>query len=269
MKRLRALLIVLTATLFLSGSSAVAEERKVELTLLSKAKQLESSHLGDCAARSENFAAYKKLADNVQSLTMDDLMWLKANGTPASRVYAAFLAYKKDPAAGQHSFLEFLDDDTPLSYQTGCEVMQDKVSDIGKAIVATGKYLDFEGTTSGGTPIYVNVLSKAKVFADSFGGEGGRNLEWLVYDAARQWATALDPKDLATMLTKATPAGKLYAAVLQDSSGKTAKHAGFNALLADKSQLQYLSGCKASHLTLGEAAKKLKETGRLYNFQLQ
>lgn len=236
---------------------------------LSKAQRIESAALGEAGRPSTIFAAYDTLLRSVATVDKNDLLWLKSHGKPAARVYAAYLLYKKDPVVGRHALLELLDDDTEIEAQSGCEVFKTSVSVVGGSLVTTGQWDGTVGRNSAaGESIYVSELMKAPMFADSTGGESGRYLEWLVFQAARTNARSLNPVDLNKILASGTPAGRLYAAILQDASGKFPKHAGFGKLATDSSKVTYATGCKRMETTVGEVAKALKEKGQFLNFRI-
>ena len=234
------------------------------ITELSKAKRLESGLIGE-GGKSKLFEAYAQLQKLIGSVSMQDLMWLRSNSTPAGRVYGVLLTRAKDPAQGNHAILELLDDDTPLEYLSGCEVLKSSVSEIGRALVATGKYLDLQNSAQV-KPLYVSELAHAKVFADEVGGESGRSLEYLVFDAARQNVRALRSADLQEVIAKGSPAGKLYAAILLATITQTEKSKAYAPLLNDSAKVTYLSGCKVADYEVREIAKQLQQTGRFHNF---
>ncbi len=236
---------------------------------LSKANRFTNRLAGE-GSTNTTFATYDRLSKKATELTTRDLLWLKGHGTATGRVYASFLFFAKDKKEGAHSFLELLDDDTPLEYQSGCERSTESVSKVGRSVVATGSFEDFESKVlQDGKPIYVNQLKTAEKFADEIGAESGRFLETLVFGAALENVRTLKMEDLAEIKAKGTPAGRLYAAVLMISSGKTSKDAAYKGLLNDQSKVTYASGCKMCEVKVAEVAKQLMTTGKFHNFKVK
>lgn len=234
---------------------------------LSRSTGLFSDLIGE-GARSTVYDAYHECFQNINSIKMESLKWLKENGTPGGRLYAGFLMLRKDPKAGRDAFIEFLTDNSPLQYQSGCEVLQATVSGIARNIIRTGRFLDFnDGTAHGvthGSPIFVQELMVAEHLADAVPAESGPRREYLVFSAAKQNLKELKDEDLYHLLTKASPAGKIYAASLIGL--KTSDSSAFDYLLSDKSQVVYTSGCQSFGSAVSEVAKQLKERGKFFGF---
>lgn len=247
-------------------SNTTVERPDREIVELSKASRLEGATIGE-GGPSKVFALYRALCANSAKISMKDLLWLKGNGTPAARVYASYLMNQKDPSAGTRAFLELLDDDTALEYQSGCEVLRSSVSDVGRQVVATGRFLDFDLVVVRAHPMYVSELSKAAVFANEVGSESGRHVEYLIYDAALKSARQLTTKDLDALMAGPSSAGRLYAALLQDASGKYPKSRGYDHLVKDNSKVLYQNGCKGMHSTVAEIAQALRDKGNFYGFK--
>lgn len=252
----------------LAGNEAVEKmQLNPQIIQLSKAETLEGSTIGE-GCKSKHFAAFLALRAAASNVSTQDIMWLQANGKPAAKIYAAFLAYAKDKDNGTHYFEELLDNDTPVEYQSGCEVFNTSLSAIARSVIATGKYLDFDATITGDTPIYARELERATIFADQLGAESGRHLEYLIFAAALEHAKELQKKDLEKLITSASPAGRIYAAILQNASGKFQKNAGLTRLNTDAASVSYVSGCKASKYQVREIARQLLATGKFHNFKL-
>lgn len=260
-----------TIVLLLLSSTVVKSVEQVDpsISALSKAKRLTNSLAGEGQASSD-FICFSGLVTKKAKLKKSDLMWLKSHGTPAARIYAAFLVSASDPQSGAHAFLELLDDGSPVEYQSGCEVLSESVSAIAGSVVATGRFLDFDGKAldADGRPIYVKELLNARQFADQVGGEGGRHKEYLVFQAAQRHGRSLQPVDLKMLSDKASPAGRLYAAVLLLSSGGGNRDKVFASLIGDNAQVSYTSGCKSVEVTVADIARQLREKGSFHNFKI-
>jgi|GEM_PF-1039713 len=247
-----------------------SQVKQEALVTLSQANRFCNNLVGE-ATRSPVYDAYNVASKNVATIKVGDLQWLKNNGTAAGKLYAGYLLLRKDPAAGQEAFVEFLADNRTLEYQSGCEVLQATVSGIARNVLRTGRFLDFyDGIAHGvitNNPMYVQYLTGAKLFADAGPGESGVRPEYLVFAAAKQNLKEVKTEDLSRLLIKASPAGKLYAATL--ASLKTGNRTSFDALLQDKSKVTFISGCKGFETTVGEVAKQLKETGSFMSFSLK
>ncbi len=240
------------------------------LITLSQADRFTNNLAGE-GSRSPIYDAYHASSNAMTSVKLSDLIWLKNNGTPAGKLYAGFLLVQKDPATGQEAFVEFLADNRPLQYQSGCEVLQATVSGIARNILRTGRFLDFNDGIAHGAitnnPLYVQYLMTADRLADATPGESGVHPQYLVYAAAKQNLKELKPDDLNRLLSKASPAGKLYAASLL--SLKNSSRDSFEKLTADKSKVTFISGCKGFETTVGEIAKQLKENGNFLSFSIK
>jgi hypothetical protein len=248
-----------------AGSTAMDNVDQT-VVALSKFTRVESGQVGE-GGESRAYRLYEQLRGRIAQLPIQDLMWLTANGTAASRVYSAFLTRSKDSKAGIHSVLELLDDDSPVEYQTGCEVLSSSVSEIGSAYTATGAFLDFQDKPDL-KPIYLEELRQAAQFADQVGGESGRQAEFLIFRAAFKNAHSLKVNDLKSLQKNATAAGRLYAAMLLESSGKLSRAQAFAPLLNDNASVLYVSGCKAASYRVSAVARQFKQTGRFHNFAL-
>lgn len=237
-----------------------------QVIALSKEQRLESGQVGE-GGKSKAFQLYRELQNRIAQIPITDLMWLTANGTAASRVYSAFLTRSKNTKDGAHCVLALLDDDSPVKYQSGCEIMPTSVSEIGSAYVATGTFLDFKDKADL-KPIYFEELKKAEQFADQEGSEGGRYAEFLIFRAAYKNAHSLKLSDLKLLQKSATPAGRLYASILLERTGSLNRQQAFAPLLGDNSTVTYMSGCKGTKAKVSDVAKQLKTTGRYHNFDI-
>lgn len=272
---------ILVVVVILSGQTAAfagskgkkpMKESQVKhetLITLSQADRFANSLVGE-GTRSPVYDSYRTVCNNIGSTKLADLLWLKNNGTAAGKLYAGFLLLQKDPASGQEAFVEFLEDNRTLQYQSGCEVLQATVSGIARNILRTGRFLDFyDGIAHGvitDNPLYVQYLMNARQLADATPGESGAHPEYLVYAAAKQNPKELKPDDLNRLLTSASPAGKLYAASLL--SLKNSDRSSLDKILQDKSKVTFISGCKGFETTVGEVAKQLKEKGNFVSFSI-
>ncbi len=239
------------------------------LITLSQADRLCNNLEGE-GARSSIYDAYHQCSSNISSTKVSDLLWLKANGTPAGKLYAGFLLLQKDPAVGRDAFIEFLNDSRSLKYQSGCEILQATVSGIARNIIRTGRFLDFSDGIAYGVitnePLYAQYFMTADTVSDSTPGESGTHSEYLVFSAAKQNLKEIRPDDLHRLMLKAKPGGKIYAAAL--SSLKHGDRSSFERLLQDKSKVRFLSGCKGVETTVGEMAKQLRDTGKFLSFSI-
>lgn len=113
------------------------------LLRLSRANRLESDVVGE-GANSASYAWYRE-ASRVPRLRANgmELYWLLHHGTPAGRLYAAFLAMQLDPASGKRMFERLKEDTDKVDYQSGCEVMTYTVGAVAKDVLGEGKFADF------------------------------------------------------------------------------------------------------------------------------
>ena len=68
---------------------------------------------------------------------------LLKNGTPAGRLYAAFIIDSADHEAGKKAFASLKNDTATLNYKSGCEIIQVAVYQVADQYLNKGKYLDF------------------------------------------------------------------------------------------------------------------------------
>lgn len=117
-------------------------------------------------------------------------------------------------------------------------------------------------------PDCLKKLMEASSFDDDVRGESPRLSEnYLAYQKASEILTDLSTDDLNQVLSHGSPAGRLYAAVLLTVQGRVGKNLTFEKLLADKSKVEYHSGCRGTSETVGEIARSLNDTGAYLNFK--
>lgn len=117
-------------------------------------------------------------------------------------------------------------------------------------------------------PECLKKLMTAKSLDDGVKGESPDfSKNHLAYAEASGMVSSLELDDLNYLLAHATPAGKLYAAVLLASSGRVGRNLSFEKLLNDKSVVNYQSGCRGTQSTVGEIARSFNDTGKYLNFQ--
>lgn len=117
-------------------------------------------------------------------------------------------------------------------------------------------------------PAYLKKLLHATTFDDQVRGEGGLSANYAAYCEAREKIVAIEVADLEWLRARASPAGRLYAAVLMKESGKISDEEAFGKLLKDTARVQYLSGCKGMETTVKEVAAQFMKEGRFMNFQM-
>jgi hypothetical protein len=247
-----------------------APMKSPSLIVLSRAKRFESRQVGE-GASSTVYGAYADALKNIASISPDDLDWLKRNAEGGAKIYAALLLLAKNGNHAEDALVNLLDDKSQVQYQSGCEVFDASISSIAKDLVCTNQFMDFKiGTASGvktEQPVYITELLRADLFADQTPGESGPHRASLVFAAARDNLKELKLEDLQTLMNKAKPAGKLYAASL--ISLKNSSRKSFDGLLADNSPVTYVGGCKGFQTTTAEIARELKDKGKYCGFNLQ
>ncbi len=116
-------------------------------------------------------------------------------------------------------------------------------------------------------PLCLQKLFRATSFDDSHKGETAEASEnYKAYAEAASMISGLESTDLEYLRDHASPAGRVYAAVLLKSSGRVGDNLSFEKLLKDNSELTYRSGCKGIKTTVGEVASGFMKNGRYYNF---
>lgn len=122
-------------------------------------------------------------------------------------------------------------------------------------------------TTKDTLPSSLKRLMQAASFDDGVPGEGRRSENYAAYAEASSQVNALEDKDLQYVLGHATPAGRIYAAVLLKESGRFGDNESFAKLLHDDAKVTYLSGCKGSQYQVKEIADAFIKNGSFHNFR--
>jgi len=113
----------------------------------------------------------------------------------------------------------------------------------------------------------LKALMDATTFDDGVAAETGLRTNYKNYAAAVDQIQALETKDLQTLLTRGSPAGRLYAAVLLKQSNRVGNDDSFGKLLNDNADVTYLSGCKGSNYKVKEIATAFIKDGSFHNFK--
>lgn len=92
-------------------------------------------------------------------------------------------------------------------------------------------------------PTLLKALSSATTFDDSTSGESEVSTNFKNYVAASDQIQALETSDLQYLLNHASPAGRLYAAVLLKQSGRVGDNESFAKLSNDNASVVYRGGC--------------------------
>ncbi|MDX2104782.1 MAG: hypothetical protein SFY67_00135 [Candidatus Melainabacteria bacterium] len=117
-------------------------------------------------------------------------------------------------------------------------------------------------------PDYLNYLLNASQFADHIRGEAPQDKpEWVAYTNAKANSSTIK-KELAYLVEKGTPAGKLYGACALMASDKKLGLEYLNKLKTNDSEVLYVSGCRGTNESLGRIAKSLVQSGKFLNFSL-
>jgi hypothetical protein len=116
-------------------------------------------------------------------------------------------------------------------------------------------------------PSCLKRLLKATSFDDGVRGEGQLSENFSAYAEASSQVSGLEDKDLQYVLTHATAAGRIYAAVLLKESGRVGDAQSFGKLLHDDAKVTYLSGCKGAEYRVSEVADAFIKNGSFHNFR--
>lgn len=124
-----------------------------------------------------------------------------------------------------------------------------------------------------GETTWVEQLSKANEFADGEIGEGPLPSAFFeAYKKALKEPAKISEHQLDSLIEKATPEGKLYAACLSYYVKTEKRDANPQAALiklqSAKEHVYYRSGCKGTNTTVGEVATALVKDRRFLNFDL-
>ncbi len=110
-------------------------------------------------------------------------------------------------------------------------------------------------------------LMVASSFDDGVSGESGPSQNHATYAELSSQIQGVDTADLEYLLTHATPAGKLYAAVLLKQSSRVGNDQSFGKLIHDDSKVIYHSGCKGAEYKVSEIAAAFIKDGFFHNFR--
>ncbi len=116
-------------------------------------------------------------------------------------------------------------------------------------------------------PASLTALLTATTFDDGVRGDGDQSVNFRNYALASDQIQALETSDLQYLLTHASPAGRLYAAVLLKQSGRVGDNECFAKLLGDNATVTYLSGCVGSTYKVKEIADSFIKNGCFNNFK--
>lgn len=109
-------------------------------------------------------------------------------------------------------------------------------------------------------------IKTAKRFDDSVIGEAiDQSANFKAYKGLKE--SDISVSKLEKLLQSATPAGKLYAAVLISDKSHERGLEAYKKLLTDNSDVDYKSGCKVCSFKVSEIAKSLMDTGKFINFK--
>lgn len=117
-------------------------------------------------------------------------------------------------------------------------------------------------------PECIQKLSKAPTFNDYTPGEGGVSPNWTAYTEACGMVGTLETKDLEWLITKGTPAGRLYGAMLLKQTGRVGDADSFGKLEKDDAAVTVLCGCKGFPSRVSDIAKEFMAKGQFRNIKL-
>jgi hypothetical protein len=134
-------------------------------------------------------------------------------------------------------------------------------------VFAAGAFIIVSAKDEPVLPDCLQTLLKAKTWNDGVRGEGPEiSKNFLAYSDAVAILSKLRTEDLEYVLKSGTPAGRIYAAMLLKQSGRD--NQSFQKLLADKSTVDYVSGCKAMSAAVQDIARSFIDKGCYLNFSL-
>lgn len=116
-------------------------------------------------------------------------------------------------------------------------------------------------------PPSLKALSHATTFDDCSAGESKTSSNFKSYTAACDQIQALETNDLQYLLGHATPAGRLYAAVLLKQSGRVGDNESFAKLLTDNATVVYRDGCIGTTYKVKDIASAFIKNGSFNNFK--
>ena len=111
-------------------------------------------------------------------------------------------------------------------------------------------------------PAYIEPLLKARSVTDQYLGRGGESPTYKIFQKALKDKT-LSFDGLKQSIKDATPAGKIYIAMIIYHKNKTEGKAILKSLLKDDTELRVSTGCLAHLYTVGKAAQELFDKGTL------
>jgi hypothetical protein len=114
-----------------------------------------------------------------------------------------------------------------------------------------------QGSSGRNMPEYLEVLLKAEHLDDSAIGYAAQRSE--IFQAFERALSARDSirGDLEWLVKNASPAGRIYSAILIDQIDKEAGRKVFESLKIDKAMVNYRSGSLVEDRTVGELAEDL------------
>ena len=115
-------------------------------------------------------------------------------------------------------------------------------------------------------PSYIQPLLEADSVTDQYAGRGGESKSFKLLTRALK-DKELKLKTLNDSLKDATPAGKIYIALIMMKHYPEKARSTLEALSKDNSKFVFSSGCEAMNYTVGKAAKELLSTGKLFNIE--
>lgn len=130
-----------------------------------------------------------------------------------------------------------------------------------------GHALASDDSAAKGLPECLKKLHHATSFDDQVAGESGPRPNFLAYAQAREKIAGIEIADLEWLQARASPAGRLYSALLMKESGKVSDEQAFGRLLKDGAKVEYFSGCKGMETTVGEVADRFLKEGHFMNFR--
>lgn len=110
---------------------------------LAGARNFADSVKGENGAFHESYALYRKVFDEALGTDVKQLEWLRANGSPAGKVYGAVLLYESSKLGLEGAFKPLLGDHSELVYFSGCKGAHTSVQAMAEKFIADRRYLNF------------------------------------------------------------------------------------------------------------------------------
>ncbi len=218
-----------------------------------------------------NQTAYAKASGMISGLETAHLEYLRDHGTPAGRLYGAVLLKASSRVGNDQSFGKLLLDDSKVLYHSGCKGMEFSVSEIARAFIDTGHFMNFRFSlfckltapagSSTVTPreldeAVAQLMSSHAVEKFQKGDSNQPAVPWLAFQRLLQNGEK-SRSSITKLIESHQPAARIYGGILLLELDKVAGTKMLTSWIKDDTPVTLSGGCVREESTIGKLSERL------------